>query len=233
MSKLPSFERGEFDNLRKYYSQKKMDESYSRLSLGTVSYGFKFLEDVDLWIRQEEQLLNIDWFSGRVFGGRLNGSAVVELADGMQYRAGFVLEGLSLEQLCDSIEPIRGYIYGNVSGTGTIKGNGTSLSDLMGKAEFWTYSTPQEKTKISKEFLHKVGGPSLTKYLGDRNFDKGVMNLYLQKGFVVFRELEISNRNLFGVKDLDIKVAPLNNRIAIDHLMWSITEAAYRAKKKE
>jgi len=50
---------------------------------------------------------------------------------------------------------------------------------------------------------------------------------------VIFKELEISNRNFIGVKDLDIKVAPLNNRIAIDHLMWSITEAAYRAQKKE
>jgi hypothetical protein len=50
---------------------------------------------------------------------------------------------------------------------------------------------------------------------------------------VIFRELEISNRNFIGMKDLDMKVAPLNNRIAIDHLMWSIIEAAYRAKKKE
>jgi len=59
------------------------------------------------------------------------------------------------------------------------------------------------------------------------------MSLYLQNGFVIFRELEISNRNFIGIKDLDMKVAPLNNRIAIDHLMWSITEAAFRAKNKE
>jgi hypothetical protein len=58
------------------------------------------------------------------------------------------------------------------------------------------------------------------------------MSLYLQGGYIIFRELELSNRNVIGMKDLDIKVAPLNNRIAIDHLMWSITEAAYRAEKK-
>jgi len=28
------------------------------------------------------------------------------------------------------------------------------------------------------------------------------MSLYLQNGFVIFRELEISNRNFIGMKDL-------------------------------
>ncbi len=64
------------------------------------------------------------------------------------------------------------------------------------------------------------------------SFDKGVMSLYLQNGFVIFKELEISNRNLLGVTDLSVKVVPLNNRIAIDHLRWTITEAASRAKEK-
>ena len=57
------------------------------------------------------------------------------------------------------------------------------------------------------------------------------MSLYIQDGFVIFRELEISNRNLLGIQDLSVKVAPYNNRIAIDHLMWTMTEAAQRAKK--
>jgi uncharacterized protein YjfI (DUF2170 family) len=43
--------------------------------------------------------------------------------------------------------------------------------------------------------------------------------------------MEISNRNMFGIQDLSVKVAPLSNRIAIDHLMWTIVEAAHRAKK--
>ena len=32
--------------------------------------------------------------------------------------------------------------------------------------------------------------------------------------------------------DLSVKVAPLSNRIALDNLLWSIAEAAERAKKK-
>jgi len=66
----------------------------------------------------------------------------------------------------------------------------------------------------------------------DRSFSKGVMNLYLQNGFVIFKELEISNRNLLGMNDLSVKVAPFNNRIGIDHLMWTITEAAQRRRAR-
>lgn len=228
---LPSFDRNEFRDLSAYYAEKTVDDTFNLISVGRVTYGFEILDDVKIWIRPEGKSLHFGRFSGNIFGGRLNGSATIELAQPVQYRAGFLIEGVSLTQLCDRIEPIRGYVSGKLDGIAMIKGYGSGLSALIGKADFWTYSSPEEKTKISKEFLHRVGGLSLKRYLGDRKFDRGVMNLYLQNGYVIFRELEISNRNFFGLKDLDIKVAPLSNRISLDHLLWSITEATYRAKK--
>jgi hypothetical protein len=231
--KLPSYDRASFGDLSKKYSQEFAGEGYSDLSVGSLSYGFRFLENIHVRIKQDGNVLNIGSFSGNIFGGRLNGSAVVGFADGLNYRAGLHIEGLSLTKLCESIEPIKGYISGKVNGAATLKGEGTGISALIGKAEFWSYSTAGEKTRISKEFLKKIGGPSLKAYLGDRSFDEGFMTLYLQRGFVIFSELEISNTNLIGMKDLSVKVAPFNNRIAIDHLMWTITEAAQRAKDKE
>jgi hypothetical protein len=231
--KLSSFDHSEFDNQSKYYSQKAFENDYSRITIGSLNYGFKFSDDINIWIKQEGSLLNIGRFSGNIFGGRLNGSAVVDVSDDLNYRAGILLEGLSLTKLCDGIEPIKGYISGKVDGIASLKGKGTEISQLIGKADFWTYSTKEEKTKISREFLQRVGGPSLGAYLRDRNFDKGIMSLYLQNGFIIFKELEMSNRNLLGMTDLSVKVAPLSNRIAIDHLMWSITEAAQRAKEKK
>jgi hypothetical protein len=231
--RLPSYDRASFGDLSKQYSQEFTGEGYSDLSVGSLSYGFRFLENIHVRIKQEGNVLNIGSFSGNIFGGRLNGSAVVSFADSLNYRAGLHIEGLSLTKLCESIEPIKGYISGKVNGVATLKGEGTGISALIGKAEFWSYSTAAEKTRISKEFLKKIGGPSLKAYLGDRSFDEGFMTLYLQKGFVIFSELEISNTNLIGMKDLSVKVAPFNNRIAIDHLMWTITEAAQRAKDKE
>ncbi|MCG2721731.1 MAG: AsmA family protein, partial [Thermodesulfovibrionales bacterium] len=231
--KLQPHNSAEFENLRGIYSREFSGEGYSELTAGKFSYGFQFLKDIHVWIKQEGGVLNVGRFSGNIFGGRLNGSAVISLADGLHYRAGLHLEGLSLTKLCASIEPIKGYISGKVDGVATLKGSGMGISGLIGKADFWSYGADDEKTRISKEFLKKIGGPSLKVYLGDRDFDKGIMTLYLQKGYVIFEELEISNKNLFGIRDLSVKVAPFNNRVSIDHLMWSIVEAAQRAKEKE
>ena len=230
---IPSFERSEFANLERYYSQEKVPQTSHGITIGSLRYGFPLLDTIDIRIEPQGNVLKIDRISANIFGGRMYGSALVDISEGVSYRAGILMELVSLTRLCGAIEPIRGYISGKVDGIATIKGSGMGLSHLIGKAEFWTYSSGGEKTKISKEFLQKIGGTSLKTYLGDRSFSKGVMNLYLQNGFVIFRELEISNRNLLGMNDLSVKVAPLNNRIGIDHLMWTITEAAQRAKSKE
>jgi hypothetical protein len=231
LMELPSFERSQFGSLSKYYAEMS-EQGYSKIEIGSVKYGFKILDNLSIWIAQRGTALNIKRFSGNIFRGRLNGSAAIDLSKGVSYRAGFLLEGLSLTRLCDEIEPIKGYMSGKVNGTGLFRGSKAGFSNLIGRTDFWTYHTEDEKTRISKEFLKKMGGPSLKRYLGDRPFDKGVMDLSLQNGFVIFKDLEISHKNFFGMTDLSIKVAPYSNRIAIDHLMWSITEAAQRAKNK-
>jgi len=229
---MPPFERADFDKLKKSYAAEFPADGYRRINVGSFRYGFRLLRDITVWVKQEKSGLKIGRFSANIFDGRLSGSAVVDLADGLRYRAGFVLDGLSLTRLCDDIETIKGYISGKVDGVGLVRGSGTDLRQLIGKTDFWTYSTKDEETKVSREFLQKVGGPSLKAYIGDRRFDKGEMILYLQNGFVIFRELEISHRNFLGMQDLSVKVAPLSNKISLDDLMWSIVEAASRAEKK-
>jgi hypothetical protein len=229
---LPLFERSEFDTVSRYYADEYRANGYNKITIGSLQYGFRLLDDITVWIKQDKGILNVGRFSANIFGGRLHGSAVLDISDGVQYRAGMILEGLSLKKLCDDIEPIKGYISGKVDGIGVVKGSGAGLPELIGKIDFWTYSGREEKTRISREFLQKIGGPSIKAYLGDRDFDKGEMSLYMQKGYFIFRELEISNRNIFGIRDLSVKVAPFSNRISIDHLMWTIVEAADRAKKK-
>jgi hypothetical protein len=229
---FPIFERAQFNNLRTIYSQGLDKDAYSKITIGSLGYGFQLFSNINLWLRQEGNVLNISRFNGNIFGGRMNGSGYIDMSDGIKYRAGFIIEDLSLTKLCEGIEPIKGYISGKADGLASIKGSGKGFANLIGKADFWTFSSNKEKTKISKEFLRKIGGPSLKTYLGDRHYDKGVVSVYLKDGYILFDELEISNRNFLGIKDLSIKVAPFNNRIAIDHLLWTITEAAQRAKNK-
>jgi hypothetical protein len=226
-----SFERTKFEELKRTFTG-STDPAGSEIRIGSVRYGFRLLKEISVWVEQKGRSLNISRISAKMFGGTVNGTAFIDLIDGLSYRAGIIADGVSLTQLCEEIPPIKGYISGKIDGIATIKGSGTGLAKIIGKADFWTYSTEGEKTRISREFLEKIGGPQVRAYLGERKFDKGIMGLYIQNGFFVFRELEISNRNFLGITDLSVKVAPLNNRIAIDHLMWTMTEAAQRAKKK-
>ena len=230
--RIPLFEKSQFDNLTEYYEEEVPEEGYHRITIGSLTYGFPLLEDIRLLVRGKGNLLDAERMSANIFGGKLRGSAVIDLS-GLHYRAGFLVKGASLMTLCDRIESIKGFISGKVDGLASLKGSGAAVTQVIGKADFWTYRTKDEKTMISKKFLERVGGPSLKAYLGDRPFDKGITSLYLKDGYLIFEKLEISNRNLLGLTDLSIKVAPFNNRIGLDHLLWTITEAAERPKSKK
>jgi hypothetical protein len=231
--KIPSFEKSQFDDLRNYYEKEMMEEGFHKVTIGSLTYGFRLLENIDLLVKQKGNILSIERIDANMFGGKLNGSVAIDLSNGIHYRGGFLVKGLSMKTLCENIEPIKGFISGKVDGIASFKGIGFDISALIGIADFWTYRTRDEKTMISKEFLQKLGGPSLKLFLRNRPFNKGLMSLYLTDGYVIFKELEISNVNLLGVTDLSVKVVPLSNKIALDHLFWTITEAAERAKKKE
>jgi hypothetical protein len=228
---MPSFEKSQFDPLLHDYSREPTEVGFQRVTIGSLRYGFQLLDHIDLWIRPKGNYLNIERFSANIFAGKLYGSAVVDLSSGFQYRAGLLVKGLSLTKLCESIEPIKGFISGNADGIANLKGSGIRISQLIGMADFWTYRTSSEKTVVSKEFLQKIGGSSLKGYLRNRQFNKGILDLYLKDGDLIFNELEISNRNILGITDLSVKVAPFSNRIPLDRLLWTIAESAERAKK--
>jgi hypothetical protein len=228
---LPSFEKSQFEHLSHTYAQETGRENLYKLTVGSLRYGFPLLENITLWIKQKGNIWNIERFSANIFGGKMNGSAIIDLSDGFHYRVGLLVKGVSLRALCDGIDPIKGFISGKVDGIASFRASEIGLSQLIGMADFWTYSTEGEKTIISKEFLQKVGGPSLKASFRNRNFNKGILSLYLKDGHLIFKDLVISNRNFLGITDLSVKVAPLSNRIALDHLLLAIVESAERAKK--
>lgn len=222
------FEREGFLYIDDYDMGKR---SYA-LNIDKIDYGFKIFEKINIVSNFDDNRIKISNLNSNIYDGLVKGSGYLELSSGFNYKIDFSLDGLSLTKLCDEITSIKGYISGRVKGYGMLKGDGLGLSNIKGIANFDAYKTKSENMKISKEFLRKVGGPSIGTYLRDRAFDTGIMNLYIQDGYIIFKDFEISNRNVFGIKDLSIKVAPLSNKISIEHLMWSISEAAKRAKKQ-
>ena len=230
---LPTHEKSQFDQLLHSVERDPVEHGSQTVTLGALTYGFPLLEDIRLRSMSRDSSLNVFRFDAKMFNGQLYGSAALDLSEGLNFRGGFLVKGVSLKALCDTIPPIQGFISGKVDGIVSVKGSGTGLSHLMGKGDFWTDPGAGEKTVISKEFLQKVGGVSAKLYLGDRRFNRGILEAYLKDGYVIFKELELSNRNLLGMTDLSVKVAPFNNRIDLNHLLWTITEAATRAKEKK
>jgi hypothetical protein len=230
---FPSFEKSRFDSLLKTYSEEAPEQGSHTITVGGLQYGFPLLEKIRLHVSAGDNILNAIRFDANIFGGSLRGAAVLDLSQGLSYRGGLLIKGISLTALCDGIKPIQGFISGKVNGIGSFKGSGAGLQGLMGRAEFWADSKADEKMRISREFLERIGGPTAKLYLGERRFDTGVMDVYFLDGYLIFKELELSNRNFLGMTDLSVKVAPLSNRIALDHLLWTITEAAARAEEKK
>ena len=86
--------------------------------------------------------------------------------------------------------------------------------------------------KVSKEFLQKLAGKKFKGlfFRDDRPYDRGEIRGYLENGYLSFDTLDISHTNIFGIRDLSVTVAPVQNRISLGHLYASIKEAATRGK---
>ena len=85
---------------------------------------------------------------------------------------------------------------------------------------------------VSKEFLQKLAGKNLRGlfFRKDRPYDRGEISGYLEKGYLTFETLDIAHNNFFGVRDLSVCVAPVQNKISLDHLVNAVKEAAARGK---
>src|SRR5208282_4457058 len=127
---------------------------------------------------------------------------------------------------------IKGYLSGRVDGFVSLFGKEKGLNDMKGLVEIWTRGVNNEKMLVSKEFLQKLAGKKIKGlfFQNDRPYDRGEIGAYLDEGYLTFTTLDISHTNILGITDLSVSVAPVQNRISLDHLFTTIREAATRGK---
>jgi hypothetical protein len=65
-------------------------------------------------------------------------------------------------------------------------------------------------------------------FRSDRSYDQAEIKALMESGYLSFQTLHLVHTNLFGVRDLNVSIAPTQNRIALDHLFDSIKQAAVR-----
>lgn len=203
------------------------------LTISSFSYAGLTLRDLAVHFSTRNDPLAIDHLSFQGLGGRGRGRGFLDLFGGSLHLQLFV-EGLSLREICDQFPPIKGYISGKVNGMLELDLPLFEPSQAKGRARFWAVKSKEEPRKISKALIERLGGQSggffnLLTIRGDRRYNHGLLEMTLQDRSLTFHRLEISNTLLF-FKDLDIKVIPPYNTIAIQDLFDTIQETWERVQ---
>lgn len=201
-------------------------------AIGRIRFGEMEFGTTSLAIRAGNGLMELTSLESGLFDGVLLGDGFFRYGSKIQYGADLTVNNLSLRTLCNAFPKIKGYLAGRVDGIMSLSGDGVGANGARGFTEIWTHSGPGEPMLVSKEFLQKLAGKKLKGifFRNDRPYDRGEIRGYLENGYLTFDTLDISHTNLFGIQDLSVTVAPVQNRIALDHLFTSIKEAATRGK---
>ncbi|HEX9022304.1 MAG TPA: hypothetical protein VF799_00540 [Geobacteraceae bacterium] len=210
----------------------RMAEGEHNLTIGRISYGATEFGATALNIRAANGQTEISSLASGLFQGQLLGRGFVRYQAGVQYGADIMVHDLSLRELCNTYPSIKGYLSGRIDGFLSLLGTTKGLNDMKGVLAVWARDSRDEKMQVSKEFLQKLAGRNIRGmfFQTDRRFDRGEIDAFLEKGFLTFQTLDISHTNFLGIRDLSVSVAPVQNKISLDHLFTTIREAASRGK---
>ena len=225
-----SFNRQNYETLVKQLYQTA--EKGDTITITNGSFGGLSVDSVNIKLRASRGVTEIISFDSSLYEGALLGKGFITAHNGILYRGDMLFNNLSLVKICKAFPAITGYISGKVDGIVSLQGKDTQLSDITGFTEFWARGTAGEKMLVSKEFLQRLSGKKLSGFFfsSDRPYDHAGIKAALENGFLTFDNLDISHTNILGVRDLNVSIAPSQNRIAIDHLLNTIKEATVRGK---
>ncbi|HBG04934.1 MAG: AsmA family protein [Geobacteraceae bacterium GWC2_58_44] len=201
------------------------------VSAGKIAFGALELGRLTMHVNAGNGITAIDSLTTSLYEGALLGRGFVTIQEKLNYRGDLLVNGLSLKALCQALA-VQGYISGRVDGVISLSGAGSGLAGIAGFTELWAREGSGEKMEVSKEFLQRLAKQKLSGFFlsADRPYDQAEIKAMLEQGDLTFDSLKILNTNLFGVRDLNVSIAPGQNRIALDHLLESIKEAAVRGK---
>lgn len=224
----------EYDSaLERWRKRPTQNQGSTSLTITSLRYGPIELRDFEATLAPSGDQIAIQRFAFQVWGGRVSGWGTVQPLSGGVALA-LLIDGLSLRAICDAFPPIKGYISGRVNGLADLSISQFALDKTQGKARFWAVDSPRERREISRALIEKLAGQSIRYFslIGqDRRYDRGVLDVALKHGDLVFHELDISHTTLV-IKDLDIKVSPTFNKIGAAHLLESVRTAIERVTAK-
>jgi len=224
------FSRENFPNLMSQLS--RAGGAGESLTVAKIGFGPMELGALTMHATAQHGTTEISSLNSSLYEGALLGKGFLTMREGLTYRGDLLLNGLSLKELCSIFPNINGYISGRVDGVISIGGGAGGLAGLSGFTELWAREGGGEKMLVSKEFLQRLAKQKLGGFFfrSDRSYDEAEIKALMEQGYLSFETLKIVHTNLFGVRDLNVSIAPTQNRIALDHLLESVKQAAVRGK---
>lgn len=201
------------------------------LTINSLRYDPIELRNITVALAQSDNQVAIQQFSFVAWGGRWSGWGTVEpLGGGIALT--LLTEGLSLRAICDAFRPFQGYISGRINGLLNLRVPQFAINRARGNARYWTVGSLQEGRKISRALIEQIAGQQI-RYFSPfgvaRRYDRGILDVTLKAGDLIFHELEISHTTL-GWRDLDVRVSPTFNKIGLTHLIETIRETIERVR---
>jgi hypothetical protein len=189
------------------------------------------IRDIKVALASSENRIDVRRLAFDAWGGRWSGWGTIEpLGGGVALT--LLTEELSLRAICDAFQPVKGYISGRVNGLLDLRVPQFAVNQAQGGARFWAVDSPKEKRKISRALIEQLAGQQI-RYFSlfgvARRYDRGILDVALRAGDLIFHELEISH-TILGFKDLDVRVSPAFNKIGLAHLLETIGEAIERIR---
>ncbi len=202
------------------------------LAIEKIRFGPLDLGQTAIRLEAADGVIRINSFRASLAEGVLVGRGYFGPGAAGQYGGDLLVNDLSLRAFCAQIPAIKDYISGKVDGIVSVAGAGKGVVGMTAFIDLWARGTKEEKMLVSKEFLQKLAGKNLRGlfFRKDRPYDRGEISGYLEKGYLTFETLDIAHTNFFGVRDLRVSVAPVQNKISLDHLVNAVKEAAARGK---
>jgi hypothetical protein len=218
-----------FESLRR---SAKNTRNGDLLHIGKVQFGNLETGDLRLRVQSGKGLTEIYSIESSLYEGAVIGKGYVVYDGGLRYDVDMVINQMSLRRFCNSYPNLKGYISGQLDGIISLYGEERGLSHMLGFVDLWAHAGKGEKMLVSKEFLQRLAGKKLKGFFfrEDRPYDRGEISAYLEDGYLTFEHLDLSHTNLLGMKDLNVSVAPVQNRIGLQHLFEAIRQAAARGK---
>lgn len=201
------------------------------LTINSLRYDPVEVRDITVALASSENRIDVRRFAFDAWGGRWSGWGTIEpLGGGIALTV--LTEELSLRAICDAFQPVKGYISGRINGLLELRVPQFAVNQAQGGARFWAVGSPLETRKISRRLIERLAGRQI-RYFSlfgvARRYDRGMLDVALKAGDLIFHELEISH-TMLGFKDLDVRVSPTFNKIGLAHLLDTIGEAIKRIR---